>query len=238
MEIFSIVMGLFFIGLGYLVKASPDMISGYNTMSKEKKENVDIDGLSTFLRNGFITIGLIIIVGYWFFKLIGLSVISNSLTPISILVGVLILAIYPNRFDHNEAKKSKLPFVIVLSATLIFVLGLFIYGYLPAKIIIQNDTLQFTGMYGFEMKSSDISSVELTDKLPSIIIRTNGFSSGASKKGSFKLDRFGKCKLFLSSNKSPFLIITNIHGEKIITNDKDTIVTKENHNKVKALINK
>jgi hypothetical protein len=93
-------------------------------------------------------------------------------------------------------------------------------------------------MYGFEMKSSDISSVELTNKLPSILIRTNGFSAGASKKGSFKLDRYGKCKLFLNSIKSPFLIITNSHGEKIITNDKDTIVTKENFNNIKALINK
>lgn len=231
-------MGLFLIGLGFLVKASPDMISGYNTMSKEKKENVDIDGLSTFLRNGFITFGLTIIGGYCFFILIGSSMLANLLMPISILVGVIILVVYPNRFDHNEDKKSKLPFIIVLTTTLILVLGLFIYGYLPAKIIVQNDTLQFTGMYGFEMKSSDISTVELTNKLPSIIIRTNGFSSGASKKGSFKLDKLGKCKLFLNSNRSPFLIITNSHGEKIIINDKDTVVTKENYNNIKALMNK
>lgn len=238
MAILSIVMGLFLIGLGFLVKASPDMISGYNTMSKEKKENVDIDGLSTFLRNGFITFGLTIIGGYCFFILIGSSMLANLLMPISILVGVIILVVYPNRFDHNEDKKSKLPFIIVLTTTLILVLGLFIYGYLPAKIIVQNDTLQFTGMYGFEMKSSDISTVELTNKLPSIIIRTNGFSSGASKKGSFKLDKLGKCKLFLNSNRSPFLIITNSHGEKIIINDKDTVVTKENYNNIKALMNK
>jgi hypothetical protein len=238
MAVLNTMLGLFLIGLGFLVKASPDLISGYNTMSKENKKKVDIVGLSTFLRNGFITIGLIIIVGYWFFKLIGLSMISNSLTPISILVGVLILAIYPNRFDHNEAKKSKLPVIIVLSTSVIFVLCLFIYGFLPAKIIVQNNNLQITGMYGFEMKSSDISGVELTNKLPSILIRTNGFSAGASKKGSFKLDRYGKCKLFLNSNKSPFLIITNSHGEKIITNDKDTTVTKESFNNIKALINK
>jgi hypothetical protein len=212
MAIISIIIGLFLIGLGFLVKASPDLISGYNTMSKEKKRNVDIAGLSTFLRNGLITIGSTTIVGYSLFKLIGLSLIANSVMPVSILVGVIILVIYQNRFDHNDDKKSKLPYVIVLTITLIFVTGLFIYGYLPSKIIIKNDTLQFTGMYGFEMKSTDIYNVELINILPSIVIRTNGFSSGPSKKGSFKLDEFGKCKLFLNSYKSPFLIITNSSG--------------------------
>lgn len=237
MAILNIIIGFFFIGLGFLVKASPDLIAGYNTMSMDKKKNVDIDGLSTFLRNGLITIGLIIIVGFGFFKLTGFNMIANSVMPISILVGVTILAIYSNRFDHNKDNKSKLPFIVFGAAT-IFVVALFIYGYLPSKTIVQNDTLQFTGMYGFKMQSSDISNVELTDKIPAITIRTNGFSSGASKKGSFKLDKYGKCKLFLNADKGPFLIITNRLGEKIILNDKDTIVTNANYNNIQAMINK
>jgi hypothetical protein len=44
------------IGIGFLVKSSPDLIAGYNTMPKEEKKNIDIEGLSTFMRNGLITI--------------------------------------------------------------------------------------------------------------------------------------------------------------------------------------
>lgn len=54
------------IGIGFLVKLSPNMLAGYNRMSEEKKKNVDIDGLSTYMRNGFVAIGLAIIIGYYF----------------------------------------------------------------------------------------------------------------------------------------------------------------------------
>ena len=62
MDILNIIVGLFMIGIGFLVKSSPSLIAGYNTMSEEKKKNVDIVGLSTYMRNSFIIIGLSIIV--------------------------------------------------------------------------------------------------------------------------------------------------------------------------------
>ena len=53
MDILNLIVGLFMIGVGFLVKSSPDLMAGYNTMPKDKKENVDIESLSTFMRNGF-----------------------------------------------------------------------------------------------------------------------------------------------------------------------------------------
>jgi len=44
-----IIIGLFFIGIGFIVKYQPDLIAGYHTMSHEKKKNVDIAGLSAFM---------------------------------------------------------------------------------------------------------------------------------------------------------------------------------------------
>lgn len=72
------------IGCGFLVKKYPNLIAGYNTMSKVEKKNVDIEKLSTFMQNGFIIIGLLVIVGYYFFKLIGIELIANSVMPVSI----------------------------------------------------------------------------------------------------------------------------------------------------------
>ncbi|MDY0359806.1 MAG: DUF3784 domain-containing protein, partial [Bacteroidales bacterium] len=54
-----LIMGLLFIGLGFLVKAYPGLIAGYNTLSPEKKKNVDIDGLSRYIRNGLIIMGMV-----------------------------------------------------------------------------------------------------------------------------------------------------------------------------------
>ena len=64
MDILNIIVGLFMIGIGFLVKSTPSLIAGYNTMPDDKKKNVDIVGLSTFMRNSLIIIGLSIIAGY------------------------------------------------------------------------------------------------------------------------------------------------------------------------------
>ena len=68
MDISNLIVGLLMIGIGFLIKSFPNLIAGYNTMSKDKKKNVDIEGLSTFMRNGLIAIGLTIIIGYYLFK--------------------------------------------------------------------------------------------------------------------------------------------------------------------------
>ena len=54
--------GLGIIALGFLLKIFPILIAGYNTMTKEQKQNVDIKGFSSFLRNVLIVMGLGVII--------------------------------------------------------------------------------------------------------------------------------------------------------------------------------
>ena len=236
MDIINLLIGLSLIGIGFLTKASPNLIAGYNTMPKDKKKNVDIEGLSTYLRNGFIIIGLTIIIGYFLFKWIGFQMIANSMIFISILLGVIILVIFAQKYDHNKENKPRRTYLI-LGIVILSVLGLITYGFVPTKVIVSNDNVRFKGIYGFEMRNSDIKNIELTEKIPSIIMRTNGFGLGAIQKGTFKLNEFGKCKLFLNSNKNPFIIITDKNGLKTIINFKDSALTRDKYTELKALIN-
>jgi hypothetical protein len=105
-QFLNLIFGLLIIGIGFIVKAFPNSIAGYNTMSKEQKKNVDIEAASTFIRNGFIIIGLIIIVGYYILKWIGLDVIANNIIPISVFIGLSIIVIIAQKFDHNKRKKT------------------------------------------------------------------------------------------------------------------------------------
>ena len=239
MDTINLVTGLFMIGMGFLVKSSPNLIAGYNTMPKDKKKNVDIQGLSTYMRNSLIIIGLSIIVGYYLFKWIGFTAIANSMILIVTLIGVTIMVINVQRFDHNKnkTKKTKLTYYI-LGFVIVFVVGLITYGYIPSKAIINNDTIKFTGMYGFEMNASEIENVEITDKIPTINLRTNGFSFGVVSKGFFNLEKIGKTRLLIHSDKSPFLIISKSNGDRIIINLRDKIETEQIFNDIKALINK
>jgi len=234
MDILNLIVGLFMIGIGFLVKSAPDLIAGYNTMSKDKKKNVDIEGLSTFMRNGLITIGLSIIIGYYLFKWIGFTMIANSMILIVTLVGVTILVINAQKFDHNKTKRTKLTYFI-LGFVFLFVIGLITYGFIPSKTIYGNDTIRFSGMYGFEISIGEIENVELTDEFPTIKIRTNGFSFGNIKKGFFNLDKFGKSRLLIHSDLAPYLILTKNNGDKIIINFKEKIETEKMYEKIKTL---
>ena len=174
MDILNLIVGLFMIGIGFLVKSAPDLIAGYNTMSKDKKKNVDIEGLSTFMRNGLITIGLSIIIGYYLFKWIGFTMIANSMILIVTLIGVTILVINAQKFDHNKTKKTKLTYSI-LGLVFLFVIGLITYGFIPSKTIYSNDKIRFSGMYGFEISIGEIENVELSNVSirPSTYCHTN-----------------------------------------------------------------
>ena len=225
------------IGMGFLVKSTPSLIAGYNTMSDDKKKNVDIVGLSTYMRNSLIIIGLSIIAGYYLFKWIGFAVIADSMILIITLIGVLIMVINAQRFDKNKdkTKRAKLTYII-LGLVAVFVIGLFTYGYLPSKAEISGNMIRFSGMYGIEMNVSNIDNVELSEMIPSIKTRTNGFSSGVVKKGFFNLDKFGKTRLLINSNKSPYLILTKNNSDKIIVNFKDKTETEKLFGEIKALI--
>jgi hypothetical protein len=105
-EIFNLIFGLLIIGSGFLVKAFPDTIAGYSTMSKEEKKNVDIKRASTFIRNGYIITGLTIIAGYYILKWIGLGVFANYFCIAATLTGTAIIIIMAQKFDHNKYKKT------------------------------------------------------------------------------------------------------------------------------------
>ena len=62
MNVAYLFIGLSIIGIGFLTKAFPSLIAGYNTMTKQQKEQVDIKGFSTFMCNIFIGIGCGVII--------------------------------------------------------------------------------------------------------------------------------------------------------------------------------
>lgn len=223
------------IGIGFLVKYSPDLIAGYNTMPKEKKKNVDIEGLSTYICNGLIAIGLTIIIGYFLFKWLGFTTIANSMIMIVTIIGITLLVIKAQRFDHNEVKKTKLTYIFP-GLAFAFVIGLIVYGFIPSRIYFNNDSIQFSGMYGMEINISEIDNVTLVDHLPAIKMRTNGFSFGPVNKGFFNLDGYGKSRLLIHSDNPPYLIISTSNGEKTIINFKDKTETEMIYNRIRTLI--
>lgn len=239
MDATGLIAGLLMIATGFLVKFFPNLIAGYNTMSKERKEKVDIEGLSTYIRNGLFVIGLTIIIGYYLFKWIGLNDIVDYFIPAVVLVGVVVMVVNTKRFDHNKFKdmKSNLKKYFV-GFVLVFVIGILIYGIIPSKVHFTDDSVEFTGAYGTEISIASIENLQLSDKRPSINARTNGLSLGGVKKGFFKVEGLGKTRLLIHSGNGPYLIITTKNGEVTIINFKDKADTESAYQRILALIEK
>lgn len=215
----AIYTGLFLIGLGFLVKAFPNLIAGYNTMSQKQKENVDIEGLAAFMRNALLFLGALVIVVNYVLKWLEFSSVLGYFILGIILVGVALMVRRTRKFDHNKEKlvgsRFKAVFTIVV---LVFAFGSVAYGMIPSKYELNNERLKFFGAYGFELKTEDIESVVLLDRLPVIKARTNGLGLGQVKKGFFNVEGLGKTHLLIHSGQGPFLKITTLDNETVIIN--------------------
>lgn len=238
MEVVNWIVGLALVGLGFLVKTMPELIAGYNTMSKEQKSNIDISGLSSYLKKGLIIVGVSIIIGYYLFSAIGLASLANSMLIISLLVGIALLVINVRKFDRNKTGKKATATYILLGVAALFVAGLFYSGSKPVEIIVSNKSLLVKGMYGFVLPIHNIREVALVEKLPNITLRTNGYSSGTTKKGYFNLEEYGDCRLFLCSDSSPYLIIVEESGSRTIINLEDRKNTETTYQQLTQLISK
>ncbi len=224
-------LGLFLILIGFLVKKYPDLIAGYNSLSEEQKRNVDIDGLSTLMRNSFIGMGLIVAVLPHIFIFLGWKSLADS----SILIGVLgvlpFLLIKAQKYDHNTKNNRKTYIVLIIVLIISSVIGgAIVYGIRAPHMEMKDHVLTISGMYGL---SEPVEQMKLLSVLPKIKMKTNGFNFGEVRKGNFNLEDIGSCKLFLQSSQGPFILIRTTSETQIIINAKLPKETKTLYERMK-----
>ena len=62
-------------------------------------------------------------------------------------------------------------------------------------------------MYGEVYEWESIEDVILKEELPTIVVRTNGSALGSNLKGHFRTEEFGPIKLFVNTQKPPFIYL-------------------------------
>lgn len=95
-------IGSLLIILGLLVKCFPTLIAGYNTMPEEKKKNVDVAGLSSFMRRHLVILGVL-----WILISVGLELTDQTKTAPLIYtfyvpIYVFWIVLRAQRYDHNS----------------------------------------------------------------------------------------------------------------------------------------
>ena len=98
----QLLVGTLLIILGLLIKRFPMLIAGYNTMPAEQKKNVDIEGLSSFMRRHMVIIGAL-----WVLISVGLEWCGQTKTGSLIYLFYITpytfwMVIRAQRYDHNR----------------------------------------------------------------------------------------------------------------------------------------
>ena len=157
----NLIVGGFLILMGFLVKKFPDMIAGYNTMSEAQKKNVDIEGLSSMMRNALILMGLLLAVGIPFFRLVGLKVNPVIFMIASVLSITAVMLVLAPTYDRNKYPlyRKALPFVLIVGIS-VFVGFKIFKTHEPLEAFISENQITVTGEYGL---TQEISRIELLE---------------------------------------------------------------------------
>jgi hypothetical protein len=217
------------------------LISGYNTMSKEKKKNVDVEGLSQFKGNiCFIMAAIIILAGLFTLidKMAVAGIIFALIVPASIYTIIKAQKYDGNTRNADGTMKSGTKVIVgAISAFLVLVLvsvGILIFNSnKPSQFLLNDGYLQIMGLYGEKISIGDIKEVTLIESMPQIIARTNGAAIGSKMKGNFRLKDIGSAKLFVDMEKPPFIYIKR-EAKPVFINCDTADSTKELYN---ALVN-
>jgi hypothetical protein len=238
MEIFFIVLGSFFIflGLGIHVFKWYFLISGYNTMSKEKKKNVNVKalgklmGLYMYTNGGFMILAGLLEkwgMGYGTILWVGYMLVSTGY-----------LLIKAQKYDGNmvdqegkwnkQGRREMLVVYILMAAIAVFVGGILFVSSRPTQVEFTSKGFSIEGMYGETFLWEELDELRLIENLPTIQRRTNGSEVGSHLKGHFRTTEFGAVKLFVQADHPPFIFLSA--GEKIV------IFNMENEEATRAMM--
>lgn len=198
------------------------LIAGYNTMSKEQKQEVDIEGLRNFLSNSMFIMSAIFLVAF-LFSYVGYNT-SALVAFIMLIVYSIFMMFYVQRFYRNKKiqRKNIIIIIAILLITGALIRGVFLFGAGDTEISVDSQEIIISGMYGTTISLDELKEIRLIEQIPRIIVRTNGYSLGNTLKGNFKLEEYGKVKLFLVSDQGPFLLLRNQEDTYIINYKEST----------------
>ena len=156
-----------------------------------------------------------------------------------ILVPEIAAIVYMLLQLYKIEKKGKGLLVLMLS--IIVILGMIpLIAALPItgsdnNTTVRNDTLFIEGSYAKEIPIASITQVDDNATVPDIEMRTNGTSLGENNVGHFLTKEGKNVLLYLHSDDTNVTYIKTKNNEDIYINFKDSALSVDFHNKLKAV---
>ena len=201
------------------------LISGYNTMSKEKKANVNVAGLGKLMGLfGYFNAVLFFVMGC--FEWLDIDVPQSPFWVLFAVVTVAVL-IKAQKYDGNlfdeqgkwrkGAWKQLVVPGIILGVVAIAVAVLLYASVQPVEVKVRKDAFEINDLYGDEYTWESITKIQLIEQLPTIKYRANGSAVGSNLRGYFNTEQLGTIKLLVNT-EVPLFILVESNGKIVIIN--------------------
>lgn len=225
--IFYFLTALTLLAMGLIVHKGKAyfLISGYNTYSREKRENVDVVSIARLMGYyGYSNAFAFFLTGA--LEYFGFEV---GLTPVLIYFGLstMALIIRAQKYDGNMydeqgvmTKKSKTQMILVvgiLGATFLFVGYMMFASSRDTSVTLNDQGFEIHGMYGDSYIWTEVDDLILLEEIPEITMRTNGSAIGSALRGNFRMKEYGSVKLFIDIDVPPFISFSD-EGKMVIFN--------------------
>jgi len=103
-----------------------------------------------------------------------------------------------------------------------------------AKISITDNEVRISGYsHSVRINVEDVKEIKLLDRMPRIVIRTNGIAVGGTRIGRFNLENTGRAKLFLHSREAPFILIERNNERPVFLNYQEEGKTEKYYQKLR-----
>jgi hypothetical protein len=215
-------MGVILMLSGWAVYRNPMLISGVNTMSKNRLAKVDLEGLKLGFRNVFLICGGAIVLLGGIFTLVhlpyGFHLVMELVAILALVIACFLLS---RRYDlglqgeegKKERKKSWIAIIITVVAFAV-ILFFFFKGSKPATVEVSEDYITAKGGgYSASISINDITETNVLTNWPSFPIRTNGLATDDVAIGHFRKKGGESCMLFLCDDGGPVLEVRTIDGK-------------------------
>ena len=239
-------MGVILMLTGLLVYRFPMLISGVNTMSKERLSKVNLEGLKHVMRNALLISGAVIILLGGLSTLVRIPEGIHFALLMAVIFGMVIaVTLLSRRYDagmqgeagRKERRKSQIVLIVVAVILLATVLFFFV-GTKPAKVEVSEDCITAKGGgYSASIPVTDISEVTVLADWPAIALRTNGVGTEKVCIGHFRLKNGEKCMMFLCVDGGPVFEVRGVDGQLYYLNCTTEEETMEMIEQVKKAIN-
>ena len=220
-----LIIGVVFIILGLLVYRFPRLIAGLNTMSKERMDKVDVEGLKSGMRLVFLIGGAVMLLMAGLSTRVNISVAVHIAVVLVIGFGVVIAcALLGSKYDNavlekEDLKESRIErigicilLVVIIIIPAIVMLSV-IRSSRPATIEVSEDYITAKGGgYDASIPINDITEATTLSDWPGISIRTKGVSTQRTNFGHFRLKNGEDCMLFLYKHGGPVLEVRTSDG--------------------------